>query len=231
MTCGAHTASQPWRRHRRARDTCPETPDINRATSRAPRALSCTYTFDPVQWVGTCKRNRPEPTKHAPAMPMARVPSSLVRVSKMTKLGPPFPIWQLRQPPPSSPLSGPHALFAARPAHHACGGGRCCALCDESASSSRCHAQSSSPSPPSPSSPASASVRASFARHVFPQPDSNAPSSSAHLAYVALMPPNSFLYYSPNKTLHRKTLTPSPRSGPSDGSPKSSRSFPKGVTL
>ena len=134
-------------------------------------------------------------------------------------------------PPPSSPLSGPHALFTARPAHHACGGGCCCALCDESASSSRCHAQSSSPSPPSPSSPASASVRASFARHVFPQPDSNAPSSSAHLAYVALMPPNSFLYYSPNKTLHRKTLTPSPRSGPSDGSPKSSRSFPKGVTL
>ena len=80
MTCGAHTASQPWRRHRRARDTCPETPDINRATSRAPRALSCTYTFDPVQWVDTCKRNRPEPTKHAPAMPMARVPVSLVRV-------------------------------------------------------------------------------------------------------------------------------------------------------
>ena len=233
MTCGAHTASQPWRRHRRARDTSPETPDINRATSRAPRALSCTYTFDPVQWVGTCKRNRPEPTKHAPAMPMARVPSSLVRVSKMTKLGPrSLPhLAAPPTPPPSSPLSGPHALFAARPAHHACGGGRCCALCDESASSSRCHAQSSSPSPPSPSSPASASVRASFARHVFPQPDSNAPSSSAHLAYVALMPPNSFLYYSPNKTLHRKTLTPSPRSGPSDGSPKSSRSFPKGVTL
>jgi len=77
MTCGAHTASQPWRRHQRARDTCPATPDIDRATSRAPRALSCTYTFDPVQWVGTCKRNRPEPTKHAPAMPMARVPVSL----------------------------------------------------------------------------------------------------------------------------------------------------------
>jgi len=68
MTCGAHTASQHWRRHRCARDTSPETPDID----RAPRALSCTYTFDPVQWVGTCKRNRPEPTKHAPAMPMAR---------------------------------------------------------------------------------------------------------------------------------------------------------------
>ena len=115
MTCGAHTASQPWRRHRRARDTCPETPDINRATSRAPRALSCTYTFDPVQWVGTCKRNRPEPTKHAPAMPMARVPVSLVRVSKMTKSGPPFPIWQRRQPPPLIPPQRPPCPFRGSP--------------------------------------------------------------------------------------------------------------------
>ena len=80
MTCGAHTASQPWRRHRRARDTCPETPDINRATSRAPRALSCTYTFDPVQWVGTCKRNQSDPTKHALTMMLARRPVSLVGV-------------------------------------------------------------------------------------------------------------------------------------------------------
>eukprot|EP00966_Prymnesium_polylepis_P178520 4134360-Prymnesium_polylepis.1 len=51
MTCDAHTASQPWRRPRRARDTSPATPDIDRATLgtlRAPRALSCTYTFDPV---------------------------------------------------------------------------------------------------------------------------------------------------------------------------------------
>jgi hypothetical protein len=51
MTCDAHTAYQPWRRPRRARDTSPATPDIDRATLgtlRAPRALSCTYTFDPV---------------------------------------------------------------------------------------------------------------------------------------------------------------------------------------
>eukprot|EP00966_Prymnesium_polylepis_P148805 3438004-Prymnesium_polylepis.1 len=46
-----HGISTPWRRHRRARDTSPATPDIDRATSRVPRALSCTYTFDPVQWV------------------------------------------------------------------------------------------------------------------------------------------------------------------------------------
>ena len=112
MTCGAHTASQPWRRHRRARDTCPETPDINRATSRAPRALSCTYTFDPVQWVGTCKRNRPEPTKHALTMMLARVPSSLARVSKMTKSGHPFPIWQLRPTPPPHPPSAAPMPFS-----------------------------------------------------------------------------------------------------------------------
>jgi hypothetical protein len=33
-----------------------------------------------VQWVGTCKRIQSDPTKHAPAMMLARPPLSLVRV-------------------------------------------------------------------------------------------------------------------------------------------------------
>ena len=41
MTCGAHTASQPWRRHRCARDTSPET---STARHRAPHARSHAHT-------------------------------------------------------------------------------------------------------------------------------------------------------------------------------------------
>ena len=92
-------------------------------------------------------------------------------------------------PPPHPPASGPHGHPATPHAHHTRGGGQCAAGRSLSASSSRFCAQPSSPSPPS--APPSASC--SFARHVFPHPATSTPSSFAHVSYVALMPPKSFL--------------------------------------
>eukprot|EP00966_Prymnesium_polylepis_P272404 6293402-Prymnesium_polylepis.1 len=44
---------------------------------RAPVSLVMVYTFDPVQWVGPCKRNQSDPTKHAPTMMLASPPLSV----------------------------------------------------------------------------------------------------------------------------------------------------------